>query len=119
MRWKRRMTRRNWRSCNARAFITHGGVNSLHEGLYYSVPEIVVLHQLEQDAQWQTRGGDGRGRTAGARPHYGRVSARQRRDALDALLSKASYRKNARRVGKTLKAAEGYWRATMRSRRAR
>src|SRR5262245_29186569 len=30
----------------AQAFITHGGLNSVQEGLYYGVPEIVVPHQL-------------------------------------------------------------------------
>ncbi len=32
----------------ADAFITHGGMNSVHEGLYYGVPEVVVPHQFEQ-----------------------------------------------------------------------
>ena len=32
----------------ARAFVTHGGMNSLNEGLYFGVPVIVCPQQLEQ-----------------------------------------------------------------------
>jgi MGT family glycosyltransferase len=95
----------------AQAFITHGGMNSVHEGLYFGVPEIVVPHQLEQALNGKRVAETGAGVLLGARPPYGRVTAGQLRAALAAILSKASYRHNAERIGETLKAAGGYVRA--------
>jgi MGT family glycosyltransferase len=95
----------------AHAFITHGGLNSAHEGLYYDVPEIVVPHQLEQALNGKRVAETGAGVMLGARPAYGRVTAKQLRAALDEILSKATYRDNALRIGETLRAAGGYMRA--------
>jgi hypothetical protein len=92
----------------AQAFITHGGMNSVHEGLYYGVPEIVVPHQLEQALNGKRVAETGAGVLLGARPPYGRVTAGQLRAALDEILSKAISRENARRIGETLRAAGGY-----------
>src|SRR6185369_12574928 len=41
----------------------------------------------------------------GAKPPYGRVTAKQLRAALDAVLNEASYRENAQRIGATLRVA--------------
>jgi MGT family glycosyltransferase len=95
----------------AQAFITHGGMNSVHEGLYHGVPEIVVPHQLEQALNGKRVAQTGGGVLLGARPPYGRVTAGQMRAALDAVLHTASYRDSAQRVGETLRAAGGYLRA--------
>lgn len=92
-------------------FITHGGMNSVHEGLYYGVPEIVVPHQFEQllngrrVAQTQT------GILLGDKRPYGRVTAHELGRALDRVLESPHYRENAERVGKTLRDAGGYMRA--------
>jgi MGT family glycosyltransferase len=93
------------------AFITHGGLNSVHEGLYYSVPEIVIPHQLEQALNGKRVAETGAGVLLGARPPYGHVTARQLRAALDTILSTAAYRENARRIGETLRAAGRFMRA--------
>jgi MGT family glycosyltransferase len=95
----------------AQAFITHGGMNSVHEGLYFAVPEIVVPHQLEQALNGKRVAETGAGILLGARPPYGHVSAKQLRAALDAVLNEAIYRENAQRIGETLRAAGGYMRA--------
>ena len=93
------------------AFITHGGMNSVHEGLYYDVPEIVVPHQFEQllngkrVAQTQT------GILLGDKRPYGRVTAPELRQALDKLLHEPHYQQNAQRIGQTLREAGGYIRA--------
>jgi MGT family glycosyltransferase len=93
------------------AFITHGGMNSIHEGLYYGVPEVVVPHQFEQMlnakrvAQTQT------GILLGDTRPYGRVTAQELRGALEAVLNTPTYRQKAQYYGETLRDAGGYKRA--------
>lgn len=93
------------------AFITHGGLNSVHEGLYYGVPQIVVPHQFEQLLNGKRIQQTGAGVLLGDTRPYGQVSAPELRDALDTLMGQAHYRQNAERIGATLKTAGGYQRA--------
>jgi MGT family glycosyltransferase len=95
----------------ADAFITHGGMNSVHEGLYYGVPLVVVPHQFEQLLNGKRVAETGTGVLLGARYPYGRVTAAELRAALDKVLTDLQYRQQAERIGDTLKAAGGYPRA--------
>jgi MGT family glycosyltransferase len=95
----------------ADAFITHGGLNSVHEGLYYGVPEVLVPHQFEQLLNAKRVAETGAGILLGDRYPYGRVTAAELRTALETLLHDASYRQQARRIGDSLRAAGGYLRA--------
>lgn len=95
----------------ASAFITHGGMNSVHEGLYYGVPEVVVPHQMEQLMNAKRVAEVGAGILLGSQYPYGRVTAEELREALDKVLSDASYREKAQEMGETLKAAGGYGQA--------
>lgn len=90
------------------AFITHGGMNSVHEGLYYGVPEIVVPHQMEQLLNGKRVAETGAGVLLGSRYPYGRVTAAELRGALETILGDAHYRQRAEAIGETLKAAGGY-----------
>ena len=90
------------------AFITHGGMNSVHEGLYYGVPEIVVPHQVEQLLNGKRVAQVGAGILLGARYPYGRVRATDLRTALDTLLTTPSYRTHAAAIGATLRHSGGY-----------
>jgi MGT family glycosyltransferase len=90
------------------AFITHGGMNSVHEGLYYGVPEIVVPHQFEQLLNGKRVAQTGAGILLGDTQPYGRVTAAELRAALAQLLTEPTYRRNAQRIGTTLRAAGGY-----------
>lgn len=93
------------------AFITHGGMNSVHEGLYYGVPEIAVPHHLEQLLNGKRVAETQTGILLGDQPPYGRVTAPELRQALDEVLYQPHYRQNAECMGKTLRDAGGYLRA--------
>lgn len=93
----------------ADAFITHGGMNSVHEGLYYGVPELVVPHQFEQLLNGKRVVETGAGLLLS--DHHGHVTAAQLHAALDTVLIDDTYRRQAKRIGETLKTAGGYLRA--------
>jgi MGT family glycosyltransferase len=85
------------------AFITHGGMNSVHEGLYYGVPQLVVPSHFEQELNGKRVAQTGSGILL-----EGTVTVEQLRNGLDHLLSNKSYRENAEIIGRTLRAAGGY-----------
>jgi hypothetical protein len=93
------------------AFITHGGMNSVHEGLYYGVPEIAVPHHFEQLLNGKRVAQTKTGILLGDKRPYGRVTAEELRHSLDEILHNPQYRQNAQRIGQTLKEAGGYLRA--------
>lgn len=95
----------------ADAFITHGGMNSVHEGLVYGVPEIVVPHQMEQLMNGVRVQNVGAGILLGDKAPYGRVTATELRESLDKVLSDSSYQQKAAYYGKSLKDAGGYLKA--------
>lgn len=90
------------------AFITHGGMNSVQEGLYYGVPQVMVPQQMEQfinglrvaelGAGVLLNGGDN-------------LTPQQLRDALDAVLTKPSYKMAAAQLREDARSAGGYLRA--------
>jgi MGT family glycosyltransferase len=93
------------------AFITHGGMNSVHEGLYYGVPEITVPHHFEQLLNSKRVADTDSGILLGDKRPYGQVTAEELRQALDELLNNPQYKVNAEKYGKTLRDAGGYQRA--------
>jgi MGT family glycosyltransferase len=93
------------------AFITHGGMNSVHEGLTYGVPEIVVPHHFEQLLNGKRVAQVEAGLLLGDKRPYGRVTAPELRQALDEVLYTPHYRENAEKIGKTLRNAGGFRRA--------
>jgi zeaxanthin glucosyltransferase len=91
-----------------RAFVTHGGANSVTEGLLHGLPLVIVPLGLEQPLQrwFVERAGVGRG----VAPAEADVAAC--RAALGALLPDDSpYRARAREVGRSFAAADGAQRA--------
>ncbi|MGE3513028.1 MAG: macrolide family glycosyltransferase [Vicinamibacterales bacterium] len=95
----------------ADAFVTHGGLNSVHEALVHGVPMVVVPHQLEQLLNGRRVAVTGTGVLRGGTPPYGRVTATGLRDALAQILGDPRYGVNAARFGKTLIDAGGPARA--------
>jgi MGT family glycosyltransferase len=92
----------------ATVFITHGGMNSVHEGLYYGVPEVVIPQQMEQYVNGKRVADVGTGVLLGTQYPYGQVTIAELRSALDTVLSDPSYIENARHYGQTLKTAGGF-----------
>ncbi|MCE5258704.1 MAG: glucosyltransferase [Chloroflexi bacterium] len=86
-------------------FITHGGMNSVHEGLYYKVPLIVVPQQREQQ-----RVAD-RIAECGAGIYLEKPDANSLSDAVRAILSDAKYEKAAESLSQSLIIAGGYKKA--------
>jgi MGT family glycosyltransferase len=93
-------------------FITHGGLNSVSEGLYYGLPLVVVPQQIEQLFVALQVAKHGAGLALGVRPPIGIVTANELRMAVDTVLgSVASYKQAAVRLGDSFRAAGGYMRA--------
>jgi len=92
-------------------FVTHAGMNSMHEGLYFGVPLVVVPQQMEQFANALQVKRSGTGIVIGDTPPYGRVTASELRAAVDHLLADPSYKQRALSIGESLRNAGGYLRA--------
>ena len=77
-------------------FVTHGGMNSVHEGLYYGVPQLVAPSHFEQ--YLNGKAGDGGGGLAYCSVmgvDFGQASANELADGVSALLNDPSYRVRA------------------------
>jgi MGT family glycosyltransferase len=87
-------------------FITHGGLNSVQEGLYYGLPLVVVPQQLEQAfvADQVVKHGAGVALSKD-------VTASELHSAADRILNNASYRAAAHRLRDSFINAGGYQRA--------
>lgn len=92
----------------ADAFITHGGMNSVHESLVYGVPMVVVPHHFEQLLNGKRVAETETGVLVGSKPPYGHVTAPELRCALDTVLDDPRYSTNAARYGQSLIDAGGY-----------
>lgn len=86
----------------AAVFVTHGGLNSTHEGLFYGVPLALIPQQAEQAvvaAQVEALGA-GRVLRAPEQPTALRAT-------VETLLGTDAYRVNAARLGETLRESGG------------
>lgn len=92
----------------ADAFITHGGINSVHEGLYYGVPLILVPQQFEQLLNARCVAAHGAGLIIDARMRGKPVTADELRQALDVILTEPGFRTSAGRLQQALRGAGGY-----------
>jgi MGT family glycosyltransferase len=91
----------------AALFITHGGLNSIHEGLYCDLPLLVVPQQTEQtfNALRMVELG------AGLMLQQDAVTVNAIRESVNDLLSVDHYKAQARHIGETLRSAGGMARA--------
>jgi MGT family glycosyltransferase len=91
----------------AKLFITHGGMNSVHEGLYYGVPLIVIPQSADQPviAGQVTNVG------AGVQLQMQGLTANQLREAADQVFNQPSFQIAVEKMKKSLQISGGYHQA--------
>jgi len=92
----------------ASLFITHGGLNSLHEGLWYGVPMVIVPQQFEQLRNALTAGKGGAAIVLDGECYGRPVSGTQLRAAVEAAFADQTLRFRARALGQSLRDAGGF-----------
>jgi hypothetical protein len=92
-------------------FITHGGMNSVNEGLNYGVPLVVVPQQIEQALNGRQVARQKAGVVLADTPPYGHVDASVLRRTVDKVLADPTYRLNAERLSRSFHEAGGYQQA--------
>jgi hypothetical protein len=90
-------------------FITPAGLNSLHEALWFGVPMVAVPQHFEQLHNAEAMSTRGAGITLAAETNGGIVSPTELRRAVDTVFADlATYKRNALKLGESLKAAGGF-----------
>lgn len=89
--------------CRAALFVTHGGLNSIHDGFYYGLPMLLVPQQTEQTFNAMRVMELG----AGLMLAKDDLSEQTIRVAVEKLLSQPHYQTNARHIGESLRSAGG------------
>lgn len=89
-------------------FITHGGINSVHEGLYYGVPLVLVPHQFEQLLNARCVAARGAGLVMEARLQGRPITPALLRQALETMLSEPDYPMAARALQQSMRTSGGY-----------
>ena len=92
-------------------FITHGGMNSINEGLNYGVPLVIVPQQIEQAFNGRQVARQGAGVVLADTPPYGHLDASVLRRTVDRVLADPTYRLNAERLSRSFHEAGGYQQA--------
>jgi MGT family glycosyltransferase len=93
-------------------YISHSGMNSVHESLYYGVPLVLVPQQAEQLMVALQVQSVGAGEAIGTAPPFGKTTAAELRAALERVLGNhARYQQAAQNLGDQIKAAGGISRA--------
>jgi MGT family glycosyltransferase len=88
-------------------FITHGGMNSTNEGLYYGVPLIVI----PQSADQPIIAGQVAKLGAGIKLQMQNLTANQLSEALDHVLNDQSFHKAVENIRESFKKSGGYHQA--------
>ncbi|WP_312111234.1 macrolide family glycosyltransferase [Brevibacillus reuszeri] len=88
-------------------FITHGGMNSTNEGLYYGVPLIVIPLSADQPMIARQVAKIGAGITLQMQS----LTANQLREGVDHVLSDSSFKQAASNIGESFERSGGYQQA--------
>lgn len=88
----------------AKLFITHGGMNSVHEGLYYGVPLIVIPQSADQPIIAERVANIGAGLTLQMQG----LTANQLRKAVDQVLNQLNFQSAVANIRETFQESGGY-----------
>ncbi len=89
-------------------FLTHGGLNSVHEALWHGVPMVAVPQQIEQLHNAEAMQAAGAGLVIDGEAHGRRVTAEALRAAVDRVMgARDTYVAAAARIGATLREGGG------------
>lgn len=89
---------------HAKLFITHGGMNSTHEGLYYGVPLVVIPQAADQPII----AGQVANLGAGIQLPMQGLTSHQLQEAVDKVLNDSSYKLASERLSESLHQSGGY-----------
>ncbi|MEO2078264.1 MAG: macrolide family glycosyltransferase [Bacillus sp. (in: firmicutes)] len=92
---------------HTKVFITHSGMNSTHEGLYYGVPLVV----LPQSADQPMIAGQVANIGAGITLRMQGLTAAQLREAVERVLKDLTFQRRAANMGESFRKSGGYRRA--------
>ncbi|SCL93045.1 MGT family glycosyltransferase [Bacillus wiedmannii] len=92
---------------HADVFVTHGGMNSSSEALYYGVPLVVIPVTGDQPLVAQRVSEVG----AGIRINRKELSSELLRETVEKVMDDVTFKENSRKVGESLRNAGGYNRA--------
>ncbi len=92
---------------HTQVFITHGGMNSTSEGLFYGVPLIVIPHDKDQPMIARRVAELG----AGIQLQRDNLSAKELRQAVDEVVKNQDFRKVVSEMSKSFQEAGGYQQA--------
>lgn len=95
----------------ADVFITHGGINSVHEGLYYGVPLILIPHQFEQLLNARQVTARNAGLLIDGQVQHKPVTAERLRQALQEVLTNPAYAAGAKKIQQLLRETGGFHQA--------
>lgn len=85
-------------------FITHGGMNSVHEGLYNGIPLVVIPQSADQPAiakQVESLG-------AGVQLHMNELTVEKLRESVELVLNNPSYKEAALNLKESFRTSGGY-----------
>ena len=92
----------------ADVFITHGGINSVHEGLYTGVPLILIPHQFEQLLNARQVTARNAGLLIDDQVQGKPVTPERLRQALQEVLANRAYAEGARQIQQLLRETGGF-----------